>query len=539
MILHRALQLMVFSAGPLDLKEIAEAVIITPGVSEIDEDDRLQRPEDLLDIGKSLFTQSSSLPSTCQIFELSHYSVKEYLLSDRIRRGPAAAFAINELDAELRNTNCLLTYLGLDVLQTEWQDFEARIENSADLRVEAENLLQEQNQRLANYPLLSYAARYCLGHHCKSETVQKRFSSLIVDLFMSSGSGRFYIMEHICVYNAVDPVASLERLFRYSLLNVAAELNLSVIVHDLLTTGVPVDALPSKPCNIKQYPEGQTALYKAACSGHVNMCEMLIKAGANVEGTESCDCPLSAACRSGKLEIVRLMLDAGANVRNDARPLSETQLAIWWRYIEEKNQKWQDILDVLRDAGARWSTVALLSAFSKITKKLISRAADLLLLDSNDDSLTNDYVFDNVTDDIDFNTLVALQWLVQDEGGVTGLRSKLKTTLRVAYENQPRLFIPVSGFMTSKFTAEEMIAENLIRTYFQPATMQENPRSQNLFERSEALLNTLWDNVSKTDKATTFNSSNLEGNQDFVVCGEILQAWNRARWDNTYSHFFD
>lgn len=559
-LLHRALQLIVFSAGPLDLREIAEAVIITPGIYEIDEDDRLQRPEDILDIGKSLFTQSPSLPSTSQVFELSHYSVKEYLLSDRIKKGPAAAFAINEVDAELNNTHCLLTYLGLDVFETGWRDLETRIENSADLRIEADHIMKEQYQRLAEYPLLPYAARFCLSHHCKTEIVQRKFSPLILDLFMPPQSGRFYNMEYTCVYNALDSMATLERLFRYSLLNVAARFNLSVIAQDLLAAGVPVDNLPSKPDRIKEYAEGQTALYRAADFGHLELCKVLIKAGADVQGTESYDCPLSAACRSGRPEIVHLMLDAGADPAKGARPLAETQLAIWWRYIEEKSEKWREILDILRDAGARWSTVALLSAFSQTTQRLMSHAIDNILLGTNDCARKQADCLGDVVETMDTNTLNALQWLVQDEGGTIGLRKQLKTTLRAAYESQPQLFVPVSGFTTQRFSAEEMIAENLIRIYFRPAATHGDTTSQELSERSGRLLDALWDDVIQADKSTTEESrhpsarsrtnepsSNADVNTkeqprditDFIVYGDILQAWSRARWDAAYSHFFD
>ena len=116
--LRNALQLVVFSARPLHVREVAEAVIIEPGTSEIDEDDRLQRPEDLLDIGKSLFVQNHTSHPTARFLELSHYSVKEYLLSERIKKGQAAAFAIDETCAELYNATCLLTYLGLTFLKT-------------------------------------------------------------------------------------------------------------------------------------------------------------------------------------------------------------------------------------------------------------------------------------------------------------------------------------------------------------------------------------------------------------------------------------
>ena len=143
--------------------------------------------------------------------------------------------------------------------------------------------------------------------------------------------------------------------------------------------GTPADYLPPTPNRIQPYPEGQTALYRAADFGQKDLCKILIDAGANVQETMSHDCPLSAAARSEKPAIVRMMLYAGADVIKDARPLPETQLAIWWRYVEEKNNsRWREVLDILRDAGAIWSTVGLLAAFSKSTKPLIRHTTEAL-----------------------------------------------------------------------------------------------------------------------------------------------------------------
>ncbi len=565
-LLRKALQLVVFSARPLYIREVAEAVIIEPGISEIDEDDRLQRPEDLLDIGKSLFVQNHTRYPMAHFLELSHYSVKEYLLSERIKKGQAAAFAIDETHAELNNATCLLTYLGLEVFEDSWHAFHAEIWESADTRgvhFEVDFLTRQHEQRLKEYPLLLYAAENCFRYHCRTEVVQRMVSSLVRSLFSPPLSGRFQNMTYTCVYNPQDPTASYERLFRYSLIGIAALFNLSIIVQDLLLAGMPADCLPPKPDRIKTYPEGQTALYRAADFGHTNLCKILIDAGANVQGTVSYDCPLSAASRSGKPAIVHMMLDAGADVIKDARPLSETQLAIWWRSVEEKNNsKWRNVLDILRDAGGKWSTVGLLAAFSKSTKPLVKYAAEVLQDDSIDKTWMQSDKFEYIVDEIDTNTLDALQWLAQDEGGTAGLKASLETTLHATYESQPHLFVPDARFATQKFSAEEIVAENLIHIYFRlTSNVLEDSAPHTIAQRSDALLNALWDNVSQATQATTFTAGitrapteagiSMEGArhsgggdwswevEGLIVCGEILRAWTRARWDDSYAHFFD
>ena len=550
----------------MHLTEVAEAVIIEPGISEIDEDDRLRRPEDLLDIGKSLFVQNPTGNPVEPFLELSHYSVKEYLLSERIKEGQAAVFAIDQTCAETNNATCLLTYLGLDVFEDIWQAFHAETWDLADIqdiRFELDFLTQQHEKRLKEYPLLLYAGQNCFTHHCKTEAVQCNVSSLVRSLFSPPRSGRFQNMTYTCVYNPLDPMTSYGRLFRYSLISIAARYNLSIIVQNILATGMPVDYLPSKPNRIEVYPEGQTALYRAAEFGYTDLCKLLIDAGANVQGITSYDCPLSAAARSGKPAIVRMMLDAGADVIKDAKPLSETQLAIWWRFVEEKsNGRWCNVLDILRDAGSKWSTVGLLAAFSKSTKPLVKRAAEVLEGDSIIDTQTQSDKLDSIVDEMESIALDALQWLAQDEAGTAGLKASLKITLQAIHASQPRLFASDARSIVQKFSAEEVLAENLIHIYFRPtAKILKDSAPQTTTQQADALLDGLWENVyrathetnptARSTKAPVQVGISMKGTlhsegRDWpwksggpIICGEILRAWTRARWEASYAHFFD
>lgn len=519
-------------------REVAEAVIIQPGISDIDEDDRLQRPEDLLEIGKSLFAQDYTVDGTSHFLQLSHYSVEEYLLSERIKNGPAAAFAIDEAQAELSNAISLVTYLGLEIFEERWQAFSADIWESTSKEVlepRLNFLSQDHEQLLENYPLLLYAAQYCLKHHCRAESVQIAVSPLVRDLFSAPNSGRFQNMTYTCVYNPLDIMASYERMFRYSLIGIAAQHNLSIIVQDLLGAGIPADFLPPKPSWVEPYLEGQTALYRAADFGHEKICRLLIDAGANVQGTASYDCPLSAASRSGRPGIVRMVLGAGADVEKDSIPLSKTQLAIWWRYIEEKNNsKWRDILDILRDAGACWSTIGLVSASSRTAKPLIEYATEVFQDESVDDTQSDQPKC--IIDKMDTYALNALQWLARDEGGVAGFKASLETLLRATYENQPHLFAQDPRLMTQRFGAEEVIAENLIYRYFRPMREISDDALSRIFDqREDVLLNALWVHKPQTMEK---QSDCLDRNEGLVICGDILRAWTRARWNDSYADFF-
>ena len=544
--LRRALQLLVFSARPLALNEAAEAVIVEPGMSEIDEDARLQRPEDLLDIGKSLFVQESITGCNQRLLELSHYSVKEYLLSERARHGPAAAFAIDETQAEMANAICCLTYLGLDVFEDLWKDFDLKTwvqDDNQDTGLEEDFLIWHQYERLKLYPFLDYAAKACF-RHCRLEAVQKVVAPLVRKTLAAERSGQFRNMTYTCVFKPNESWRILyTRVFRYSLISVASRYGLTTIVQDLLDYGIPVDYLPLIPSWVEESPEGQTALYRAADFRHEKLCEILIDAGANVNGEHSYDCPLSAAGRAGSSAMLQMLLDAGADVRKDARPIAETLLVAWWKYAEG-DMRWRDVLEVFRNAGAKWRTIGLLAAFSRSTAPLMKRVVELLADEAGlpRGSLTLHGSFHKAVEGIEIDTLNALQWLVQDNYETDGLKGCIEYLLCAIYDSQPHLFKPDPKFHAQKYSVEEVLAENLIRTYFQPVRTVEFEPDWEATEENN-ILTVGWDNVSllpaSARERVPFTMVSLAEAEGLIVCGDILRALIRDRWVHEYAHFFE
>lgn len=499
--LRRALRLVVFSCRPLTLAEVAEAVIIEPDAQEIDEDDRLLHPHDLLDMGGSLLAPAKSTGHGEQRIELSHYSVKEYLLSVRAASGPGAAFALNATQAEIDNRICCLTYLGLDVFQDAWRDFDSKTwkQEADESGLIEQNLFWQHKQRLKRHPFLAYAARYCF-HYCKGEAVQIAVAPIIRKILSAEKSGSFRTMTYTCAFK-LDAASdsTYERVFRYSLISVAAHYGLEAVVKHLLDRGTPADYITSRPLWIDQYPEGQTALCRAANSGHERLCKTIIDAGASVHGATSTDCPLSAAARSGSPSIVRMMLDAGADVERDAKSLAETLLAIWWRFAEG-NTQWRDVLNVSRDAGAKWSTIDLLAAFSKTLMPLV-RHAGTVLGDTTNLDCSETHQFECVIAEMDTPTLDALQWLAQEKDGADGFKASVAALLRAVYESQPHLILrDPTRLVAQNFSAEEVIAENLIRFYFHlTSSPSANPSG---CSHQYEILDARWENIWTTASST-------------------------------------
>lgn len=535
--LKRALQFVVFSARPMTLVEIAESVIIEPDISELDEDARLQRPEDLLEIGRSLFVPGYNESLDTATIELAHYSVKEYLVSQRVRNGPAAEFALDKTTAEIHISQCCLTYLGMDVFEKAWQEFDRKTwdyDQPPDSDLANEFLTRQHHERLDAYPFLAYAAKNCFTH-CKDEDVQKAVTGTFLKAFSTERSGRFVNMTYTCVYNANEScMTSYTRAFRYSSISVAARYGLAVFVQELLNNGVPADFMPSKPSWIEAWPEGQTALHRAADFGFESICKMLIDAGADLHGTSDRDCPLASAGRSGKPEIVQLLIDSGVDVHRDPFPVTEALLIAWWKYAEGFDQS-KSILDVFRSSGVRWPLVGLLSAFSGSSVAITSLLSEWRHSSDVSAAAIESPIDDiqNAVDRMDTRILTALQWLVNDPQGLTGLKSSISGIFKQILHTQPQLFVlTMATGPIQKYTLDEVFAENMINRYFQiiptatlvPGSTDGSPHHtdspKELLARGCELLPEPVD-------------------LGLVVCGPILRAFVRNRWDPAFAHLFD
>ena len=548
--LRRALQFVVFSARPLTVTEVAEAVIIEPGTSSIDEDAKLQRPEDLLEIGKSLFAQHDRGASDKRLLELSHYSVKEYLLSERTRGGPAAEVCLHETTAQIDIAIRCLTYLGLDDFESKWQDFDAHTWNQqspSSAGIEASFLLKGHKERLTTYPFLDYAAKHCFTH-CKDETVQKAVSSLV---WTTLGERRwnFRNMTYTCAFQMNEDWETIYmRTFRWSLISVAARFGLTILVQDLLDRAVPVDFVSPNPPWVEIYPEGLTALYRAADFGHVHLCSVLIHAGASLEGIGNFDSPLAAAGRSGKPHIIRLMLQAGANVHRDTTAIALMILKTWWEYAEGDEDRRQ-VLEVFREAGAKWLTIGLLQAFSRVCAPIVRRATELLI--DNPDFTSEEPSFSDVNTDIahdavetmGISSLTALQWLIRDDDGIEGLKHILKSLMKSLIRDRRQLFTSDSSSFAKKFETQEVLAENLIFIYFKRVVDEEPTPSESFRAMSHnELLAAPWDNKYSGDPIPFVEPGRAEKmliTENPIICGDIMRALIRGRWDWSYVNFYD
>lgn len=118
---RRGLQWLAFSARPIELAELAEAIGIDPTCTPpFDPDDRFPDPESVLQIFSSLVTTSGGDnarkrrvpgPYIPVFVRLAHFSVKEYLLSERIGGSTRPQFGTSTLAGNKFLAECSLLYI--------------------------------------------------------------------------------------------------------------------------------------------------------------------------------------------------------------------------------------------------------------------------------------------------------------------------------------------------------------------------------------------------------------------------------------------
>ncbi|KAJ5374397.1 hypothetical protein N7517_006403 [Penicillium concentricum] len=274
-----ALQFLTISSRPVNLDELSEMVAIRPGVSIIVEIDRLFDPADILAVCSSLVTMSR-----VSLVQLSHYSVRECLTSERICKGPASYFAIKEHEAHLATAQRCLTYL----LSFDQSVISDKFRGSS---------LDESLE--TSYPLLEYATFEWHTHvRLLPSEYQKQTEPMILRL-LDQDNLAFH--HWLSIYRLGENENSPGSPLYY-----AAELGLSSMVRRILDAGADV--------NVAGGMFG-SPLAGATLEGHIEVVRILLERGAdvNIQGGLY-HTPLQAACTEQRLDVFNLLLAHGADI---------------------------------------------------------------------------------------------------------------------------------------------------------------------------------------------------------------------------------
>ncbi|KAG9206091.1 hypothetical protein G6514_004812 [Epicoccum nigrum] len=275
----RILQWLTFSMRPLSVEEVAEVVAIDVARDPaFDRDEVLEDPLEALNICSSLVTVTTSEANgrsrhTQRIIALAHYSVQEYLVSERIRQGQAKRYSMQESDRHNTISKGSLMYL----LQFQ-QPLSTEVLNAS--------------------ALARYAAEFWSSHLRKTQDQTEGSQSAMI--LMSANNPAY--LNWVRLYNPDRSWAGPD--LGKVLKSVATPLyytalsGLATIAKLLLDKGADVNAQSGHYGN---------ALHAASEGGHEQVVKMLLDKGADVNA-------LHAASAGGHEQVVKMLLDKGADV---------------------------------------------------------------------------------------------------------------------------------------------------------------------------------------------------------------------------------
>ena len=277
---------MAFSIQALDFEELCEAVILDEESGTVDEDARLLQPEDLLQVCSSLV----SFDTKENTVVLAHSSVLEYLTSEQIKESKAREFYLDPASADTRLARQCVSYLCSPKLQSGYCIRETDLDD-----------------RYQDMPLLGYAADSwpVYAQRIEKRDIDEVTRHLLLRFCETSKlprCGNFGAWVQAYHHSAKFEIETSTPLYY------AAKFGINSMVKMILAVEGTRN-LEERGGNF-----GSTPLHVASYSGHFEVVQTLLAAGANAKETNTIgECGLAWAAFEGRLNITKALLDAGAN----------------------------------------------------------------------------------------------------------------------------------------------------------------------------------------------------------------------------------
>ena len=310
---QRILTLLCFAVRPLKVRELIDGIAVEiHGSKGLNRKRRLQDADDILRICPGLIEIGQDATQAEKTYEkeeytptvrIAHYSVQEYLRSERIRQQKAANFSVNGDEANAEIAQICLTYL---------------FEHDLSYSILNQNLLEE-------FPLARFAAQYWHLHYQGSAEYAPDLDDLVLKLFQS----RQTFATSVKLYDAdlYDPTAmTLSRRSDdiASPIYYASLLGLDRILLALTESNQKGSVASAhsilSPSTMSQDVNAQggyhgNALQAASFKGHLKVVQLLLDQGAevNAQGGDNGNA-LQAALDGGHQKIVQMLLDRGADI---------------------------------------------------------------------------------------------------------------------------------------------------------------------------------------------------------------------------------
>jgi ankyrin repeat protein len=306
---RRILALLCFAPRPLTVWELIDGIAVeiyhSPGLNR---KRRLQDSNDIreiclgfIDIGLGADPTDETyyekeLTSTVRI---AHFSVQEYLESDRIRHQKAMKFSLTSVIEHAEIAQICLIYL-LDPAFS-----------SSELN---ETVLKE-------YPLARFAATYWYHHYKEAVCPDSKLVNLALKLFQRQETFLTWVRLH-----DIDRRWRPRVQFNLILDHIAAPvyyaslLGLDQVLYELINTGQLESMAPISTSKASKLINAQgghygNALQAASAEGHKEVVEQLLEKGAEINAQGGIfGNALQAASAGGYKEVMQQLLDKGAEI---------------------------------------------------------------------------------------------------------------------------------------------------------------------------------------------------------------------------------
>ncbi|KAJ5601798.1 hypothetical protein N7510_011332 [Penicillium lagena] len=356
---RRVLTLLCVSTRPLTLNELIDAHAVELNEpSRLDREGRSYVPDELLDVCLGLVeivAAEDEEGETTSIARIPHFSVQEYLQSNRILQQKAARFAIRSGPANTEVAQICLVYL-LELTLAEKLD-EAKIRDM---------------------PLARFSAMQWHHHYAHSCEEKPHVEELVIRLFQDETNSFVTWIRLFDVDFPWDTTPEFQRPIKNvaSPLYYASLLGLESIVNNITAVAVG-DGSITDIVNKKGGRLG-SALQAASSRGHGKVVQILLDRGAdvNAEGGRFGNA-LQAASYGGHEKVVQMLLnrDADVNAKGDAIFGSALQAAAYSGHEKVV----QMLLDVNAEDGSFGSALSAASSrgHEKVVQMLLDRESDV------------------------------------------------------------------------------------------------------------------------------------------------------------------
>ena len=322
---RKVFQWMIGSFRPLPLVMIAEAISIQPEDTALDHDGIANDLDDIVAIcgGLVIMDRSFEIPR----ISFAHFSIEEFLQSDRIRQSSVATFYVDPSDTHFELAKTSIQYLS-------FSDFAKPC--STD----------EIDARVSTHRLWPYAAQEWIKHLNASDIDSEKFQNEILprlEWFLHPTPHGLQFHSWNQVFVCMMP--SLER-FDGRKQSIPGQ---PAIFYALLySMDLVLDYMFAEDVGVEQrFWDDMTPLHVAAFSGHYFSIDRLLKARANVDAVTACKSltPLHIAAERGHAPIVKILLANGA----DLHARSSSGSTPFYRGVRGGSL---EILDMLRAHGS-------------------------------------------------------------------------------------------------------------------------------------------------------------------------------------------